>query len=81
MRSNFDNNNLGFPKVMSKIGCMAFRYCEANTWNSLPTPIRAYKTVIKCKLLCKTFILNTTEYFLYIFIILYFTIGFYDRDR
>ena len=66
---------------MSEIGCMAFRHCEANTWNSLPTPIRASKNVIKFKLLCKTFILNTTEYFLYIFIMLYFTVGFHDRDR
>ena len=55
LRSTFDNNKLSVPKVMSQTGCKAFRYCGANTWNSLPAPIRASETSITFK----SYILNT----------------------
>ena len=59
LRSSFDNNKLSVPKVMSQTGRKAFRYCGANTWNSLPAPIRASETLITFKSLCKAYILNT----------------------
>ena len=59
LQSIIDNNKLSVSKVMSQIGRKAFRYCVANTWNSLAAPIRASENLITFKSLCKAYILNT----------------------